>query len=150
MYRYNTIQWYWRRSDKLSAAAAARRSTKVGGSAHKLSTAAAVRPAHGSNLASITVAPYTKGSRFVVLNEAESCERQPVLWAAFLGLAGSLRICGMSFTGSPTLSALSTTSLRWFDVAWKVWQHFISGNSVAPLLLLSVVSHCALLRRRSY
>src|SRR6218665_867957 len=56
----------------------------------------------------------------------------------------------MSFTGSSTRSALSTTSLRWFGVAWKVWHHPISGNSVAPLLLLSVLSHCALLRRRSY
>src|SRR6218665_2035729 len=56
----------------------------------------------------------------------------------------------MSFTGSPIRSALSTASLRWFGVAWKVWHHPISGNSVAPLLLLSVVSHCALLRRRSY
>jgi len=39
------------------------------------------------------------------------------LWAAFLGLAGSLGICGMSFTGSPTHSALSTSSLRWFGAA---------------------------------
>jgi len=39
-------QWHWRRADKLSAAAAVRRSTKFGGGAHKLSTAAA-RPAHG-------------------------------------------------------------------------------------------------------
>src|SRR6218665_1642526 len=30
----------------------------------------------------------------------------------------------------------------------KVWHHSISGNSVATLLLLSVVSHCALLRSR--
>jgi len=68
-----------------------------------------------------TVAPYTKGSRFVVLNAyTGSCEQQPVLWAAFLSLAGSLRICGMFFTGSPTRSALSTASLRWFGVAWKV------------------------------
>src|SRR6218665_2981824 len=48
-----------------------------------------------------------------------SSERQPALWAAFLGLAGSLDICGMSFAGSPTHSALSTASLRWFGVAWR-------------------------------
>src|SRR6218665_1463542 len=66
----------------------------------------------------------------------------------FLGLAGSLGICGMSFTGSPTRSALSTAALRWFSVAWKVWHHPISGNSVAPLLLFSVISHYALLPRR--
>src|SRR6218665_818951 len=72
------------------------------------------------------------------------------LVGAFLSLAGSLHICRMSFTGSPTRSALSTMSLRWFGVAWKVWHHPISGNSIAPLLLLSIVSHCALLRRWSY
>src|SRR6218665_183289 len=43
----------------------------------------------------------------------------------------------------PTHSALSTASLRWFGVAWRVWHHPISGNSVAPLLLLSVVPHSA-------
>src|SRR6218665_550574 len=48
------------------------------------------------------------------------------LVGAFLSLAWSLRICGMSFTGSPTRSALSTASLRWFGVAWKVWHHPIS------------------------
>ena len=36
-----------------------------------------------------------------------SCEQQPALWATFLGLAGSLGICGMSFTGSlPTAHCL--------------------------------------------
>src|SRR6218665_1146720 len=78
-----------------------------------------------------------------------SSERQPALWAAFLGLAESLDICGMSFTGSPTHSALSTASLRWFGVGWRDWPHPISGNFVAPLLLFSVVSHYALLPRRS-
>src|SRR6218665_79176 len=78
-----------------------------------------------------------------------SSERQPALWAAFLGLARSLDICGMSFTGSPTHSTLSTASLRWFGAAWRDWPHPISGNFVAPLLLFSVVSHCALLPRRS-
>src|SRR6218665_2618592 len=53
----------------------------------------------------------------------------------FLGLTGSLGICGMSFTGSPTRSALSTAPLRWFGVAWKVWHHPISWNSVAPLTI---------------
>src|SRR6218665_134892 len=48
----------------------------------------------------------------------------------------------------PTRSALSTASLHWFGVAWRVWHHPISGNSVAPLLLLSVVSHCTLLCSR--
>ena len=43
-------------------------------------------------------------------------ERQPVLWAAFLTLAGPLDICGMSFTGAPTHSVLSTASLRWFGM----------------------------------
>src|SRR6218665_1042845 len=61
----------------------------------------------------------------------------------------SLDICGMSFTGSPTHSALSTGSLLWFGVAWRAWPHPISGNCVAPLLLFSVVSHYALLPRRS-
>src|SRR6218665_2711070 len=46
----------------------------------------------------------------------------------------------MSFTGSPTRSALSTASLRWFGIAWKVLHHSISGNSVAPLLQLSDVT----------
>src|SRR6218665_2536725 len=78
-----------------------------------------------------------------------SSERQPALWAAFLGLAESLDICGMSFTGSPTHSALSTASLRWFGVAWRDRPHPIFGNFVAPLLLFSVVSHYALLPRRS-
>src|SRR6218665_2486959 len=78
-----------------------------------------------------------------------SSERQPALWAAFLGLAESLDICGMSFTGPPTHSALSTASLRWFGVAWRDRPHPISGNFVAPLLLFSVVSHYALLPRRS-
>src|SRR6218665_2043162 len=55
----------------------------------------------------------------------------------------------MSFTGSPTQSALSTASLRWFGVAWRDWPHPISGNFVAPLLLFSVVSHYALLPRWS-
>src|SRR6218665_3357738 len=55
----------------------------------------------------------------------------------------------MSFTGSPTHSALSTASLRWFGVAWRDWPHPISGNFDAPLLLSSVVSHYALLPRRS-
>src|SRR6218665_1962600 len=46
----------------------------------------------------------------------------------------------MSFTGSPTSSALSTASLRWFGVAWRDLPHSISGNFVAPLLLFTVVS----------
>src|SRR6218665_1719792 len=54
-------------------------------------------------------------------------EPQPALWAAFLGLAGSLGICGMSFTGSPTHSALSTASQRWLGVAGLappyLWEH---------------------------
>src|SRR6218665_3213511 len=50
---------------------------------------------------------------------------------------------------SPTRSALSTASLRWFGVAWRVLPHSISGNFVAPLLLFSVVSHYTLLPRRS-
>src|SRR6218665_3417267 len=91
-----------------------------------------------------------KDSRLVELNALiGSSERQPALWAAFLGLAGSLDICGMSFTGSPTRSALSTASLRWFGVAWRYLPHSISGNFVAPLLLFSVVSHYALLPGRS-
>src|SRR6218665_2919705 len=70
-----------------------------------------------------------KDSRLVELNAwIGSSERQPALWAAFLGLAGSLDICRMSFTGSPTPSAMSTPSLRWFGVAWRDWAHPISGN----------------------
>src|SRR6218665_3834163 len=62
---------------------------------------------------------------------------------------GSLDICGMSFTGSPTRSALSTAPLRWFSVSWRDLPHSISGNFVAPLLLFSVVSHYALLPGRT-
>src|SRR6218665_2997471 len=52
-------QWYRRRADKLLAAAA-RRSTKVGGGAPKVSAAAA-RPAHGSNTNCINVSARVKG-----------------------------------------------------------------------------------------
>ena len=100
------------------------------------------------SILSIVYLGYEKGR--VHLNaQIGSSERQPFLWAAFLGLAGSLGICGMSFTGSPTHSTLSTASLRWFGVAQRDQPHPISGNFVAPLLLFSIVSHCALLPRRS-
>ena len=105
----------------------------------------------GPSLDLYTVERYTKYSRLIGLNASntESCERQPALWAAFLGLAGSLGICGMAFTGSLTHSALSTAALCWFGVAQRDQPHPISGNFVAPLLLFSIVSHCALLPRRS-
>src|SRR6218665_2135283 len=82
-------------------------------------------------------------------------QRQPVLWAAFLSLDGSLRICGMSSTGSPTRNARYPQRIVYHVAAlvrccMEGLAHPISGNSVAPLLLLSVVSHCAHLHTRSY
>ena len=82
-------------------------------------------------------------------------QRQPVLWAAFLSLDGSLRICGMSSTGSPTRNARYPQRIVYHVAAlvqccMEGLAHAISGNSVATLLLLSVVSHCAHLARRSY
>src|SRR6218665_2017305 len=82
-----------------------------------------------------------KDSRLVELNAwIGSSERQPALWAAFLGLAGSLDICGMSFTGFPTHSALSTASLRWFGVA------YIEG--LAPSYLRELCCSTVTIQRR--
>src|SRR6218665_2597041 len=48
-----------------------------------------------------------KDSRLLGLNAyIGSSEREPALWAAFLGLAGSLGICG--YAGCPSLTPLST------------------------------------------
>src|SRR6218665_2651665 len=57
-------------------------------------------------LASITVAPYAKDSQLVGLNAyTGSCERQPVLWSAFLGLAG---LWVHVYAGCPSLAPLPT------------------------------------------
>src|SRR6218665_3079037 len=43
---------------------------------------------------------------------------------------------GMSFTGSPTRSALSTASLRWFGGAWKVWHHPYLREQCCPTVTI--------------
>ena len=136
-------QWYRRRTDKLSAAA--RRSTKVGGGAHKLSAAA--RPAHGSKRTSLftvlqeRVEGATRGNRCVVCSEKydESMLAPTIsntLWLTIYPLTHHLLILWLNARMMPSLEQSSGIDVMFSVIFVKSAQW--SGMNCAHALIRSL------------